>query len=93
VQEVVRVLEFGRKKYAAENWRKVPDLRRRYFAAMMRHVAARLRGEIVAKDSGLNHWAHAACSALFLLEVDLGGVPPDFGDLKEAGWPTDPSSR
>ena len=33
VREVVEVLTFGAKKYAPDNWQRVPEPRRRYFAA------------------------------------------------------------
>jgi hypothetical protein len=65
--EVVRVLEFGAKKYAPEAWRRVPDARRRYLSAALRHLAAISMGETVDPESGLLHAAHAACCALFLI--------------------------
>jgi hypothetical protein len=67
---VVDVLEHGRRKYGADNWRSVPEARRRYFAAAMRHMVAWFRGEKNDQESGLPHLAHACCCMLFLLEQD-----------------------
>ncbi|MFN9899957.1 MAG: dATP/dGTP diphosphohydrolase domain-containing protein, partial [bacterium] len=38
VEDVVKVLEFGARKYAPDNWMKVPDARERYWDAAMRHM-------------------------------------------------------
>lgn len=67
-EQVVRALMFGATKYGDENWRKVPDPQRRYWAAAMRHLKLWKKGELLAQDSGLPHLAHAVCSLLFLLE-------------------------
>jgi hypothetical protein len=69
--EVARVLTVGAKKYSAENWRHVPDLRRRYIAAAKRHINA-LQQDIMCDDeTGLHHAAHAVCCLMFLGEVEL----------------------
>lgn len=70
VRAVVKVLTFGAKKYAPENWRKVPDARRRYYAAALRHLTAWWEGETDDPETGLHHLAHAACCIIFLLEVE-----------------------
>lgn len=70
VAQVVDVLAFGSRKYGDGNWLRVPDHRRRYFAAMMRHAVAWYGGERLDTESGMNHMAHAACCALFLLARD-----------------------
>lgn len=46
--EVVRVLTVGAAKYAPDNWRKVPEARRRYLAAAWRHIVAWARGETLS---------------------------------------------
>lgn len=66
LREVVAVLDYGAQKYAPDNWRKVPDARRRYHNAAMRHLVASFEGEVVDQESGLPHLAHAACCLLFL---------------------------
>lgn len=67
---VVDVLGFGAAKYGDDNWRKVPDARRRYFAAAMRHLVAWYGGERLDPESGLHHLGHAMCCLLFLLALD-----------------------
>jgi hypothetical protein len=67
VRKVVGVLAFGARKYAPDGWRQVPDRRRRYYAAALRHLTAWWEGEAVDTESGHNHLAHAACCVLFLL--------------------------
>lgn len=67
---MVDVLGFGAKKYGDENWRQVPDARRRYFAAAQRHLIAWYGGERIDSESGLPHLAHALCCVVFLLEMD-----------------------
>lgn len=71
LEQIVKVLEFGAKKYARENWRHVPDARRRYLAASVRHLAAYMNGEAKDTETGLSHIAHAGCCVLFLLSLDL----------------------
>jgi len=68
--EVVKVLEFGARKYDAENWRYVEHGRRRYYAATMRHLVAWWLGERLDPETGLHHLAHGACNVLFLLALD-----------------------
>lgn len=69
-EQVVRVLTYGAKKYAPDNWRVVPEPERRYLAAARRHLAAWQRGELVDPESGERHLAHATCCLLFLLELE-----------------------
>lgn len=71
MQAVVRVLEFGAKKYGVGNWEHVPLLRTRYFDAAQRHLLAWWEGERTDADTGESHLAHAACCVLFLLAVEL----------------------
>lgn len=74
---VAQALTLGAAKYPEpENWRRVPNARRRYFAAAIRHAVAWLRGEKTDPESGLPHLAHLACNALFLLSFDLDDAPP-----------------
>lgn len=56
-----------------DNWRKVPELRRRYYAAAMRHLVAWWGGERLDPESGLHHLAHALCCVAFVLETELEG--------------------
>ena len=76
VNQVVQVLEFGSKKYADNNWMKVPSARTRYYDAAMRHIDAWWNGELLDLDKGdqkgshLPHLAHAICCLMFLMWFD-----------------------
>jgi hypothetical protein len=69
--EIVKVLEFGAKKYDVDNWQRVPQARTRYFDAAMRHLIAWREGESTDAESGLHHLAHAGCCVVFLLWFEL----------------------
>lgn len=71
LEQVARVLEFGARKYAPDNWRKVKGWRWRYFRAAIGHLAKWKAGEKLDAESGLSHLAHAACCLLFMLELDV----------------------
>ena len=83
VRDIVRVLEHGARKYEPENWRRVPNARRRYFSAMMRHILAWWRGERIDADSGFPHLACAGCSLLFLAALDQEGERPVTGPVED----------
>lgn len=68
VEEIVKVLEFGAKKYARDNWQKVAA--DRYLKAAFRHLIAYSQGEVNDKESGLPHLAHLGCCVLFLLSLE-----------------------
>lgn len=72
LDEVVKVLTYGAQKYSPENWRYVENAYERYFDALQRHVWAWKRGEQTDSESGLHHLAHAICSAMFIIELELG---------------------
>ena len=67
IAEVIDVLEYGAKKYAPDNWQKVPFSHERYYDALMRHVQAWWAGEKYDPETGRLHLAHAACCILFLM--------------------------
>ena len=71
---VVRVLMFGAKKYAPDNWMKIERPRERYVDAMLRHAVARAGGEVVDPESGEPHAAHVVCCALFLIWHDARAI-------------------
>ena len=80
INQVVQVLEYGASdKYEVDNWQKIPDARRRFYDAAMRHIDAWWNGEIIdidkdgVKGSQLPHLAHAICCLLFLLWFDNKG--------------------
>jgi hypothetical protein len=71
LKEVIKVLGFGAKKYARDNWQKVPNAEERYLDAAWRHLIALTEGEENDEESGLNHAAHCICCLLFLLWFKL----------------------
>lgn len=71
VEEVVKVMTFGARKYAKHNWCKVEP--ERYLSALLRHLTAIQKGEVIDPDSGLPHMSHVACNAIFLTSLQLEG--------------------
>lgn len=78
LEGLAAVLTFGAKKYAAHNWRGGID-NSRLIAALLRHLFAILRGEVVDKESGLPHIDHAGCCWMFLSNNMKNR--PDLNDL------------
>lgn len=70
LEDMVRVLEFGEKKYSRDNWKKglktteVVD-------SLLRHIYAYLNGEDIDPESGINHTGHIMCNAMFLSHMHL----------------------
>lgn len=71
LKATVEVLSYGAEKYEPDNWQKVPDAKRRYFDAAMRHLWAWKEGEAVDSESELDHLSHAMCNIMFLYEHDV----------------------
>jgi hypothetical protein len=69
VEDMVKVLTYGAKKYAPDNWKHVRP-KERYLAAALRHLTAWQHGEVIDPESNLPHLAHALCSILFLHYLD-----------------------
>lgn len=70
LHEIAKVLTYGAQKYAPNNWRLVEDHESRYFAAAQRHLWAWQRGEKTDPETGISHLAHAACSLMFLADLE-----------------------
>ena len=70
VNAVIRVLEFGARKYAIDNWKTVPDAKTRYYDAMQRHLDAWWNGEKKDQETGESHLAHVICCGMFLWWLD-----------------------
>lgn len=72
LEGMVRVLEFGKKKYAAWNFAEGKGLGKvRLISAALRHLFSYLRGEDNDPESGLSHVYHAQCCLLFLAYYNL----------------------
>jgi len=68
LDEVVKVLTIGAKKYDRHNWKKLDNIDDRYFAAAQRHMWALMKDEKLDPETGVHHAAHAICCMMFLLE-------------------------
>ncbi len=71
LEAVAEVLTHGAEKYADNNWQTVENGEQRYLAALLRHLAARERGEMRDVEWGLLHAAHMATNALFILWFEI----------------------
>ena len=70
LEDMVRVLEFGAKKYSRDNWKK--GLKTTEIVdSMLRHIYAYLNGEDVDPESGINHTGHIMCNAMFLSHMHM----------------------
>ncbi|WP_183229376.1 dATP/dGTP diphosphohydrolase domain-containing protein [Bartonella callosciuri] len=74
--EIGKVLEFGAKKYGADNWRNGMHWSR-FHGAALRHLLAWFGGENKDSESDLSHLAHAACCLLFLMECEAKQIGRD----------------
>jgi len=80
IKEVLKVLHYGDKKYPADdgcNWKRVPNAKKRYYSALMRHITAWWDEEKNDQESGMHHLAHACTNVLFLLYFEMKGYPED----------------
>lgn len=66
VESMVRVLEFGSRKYASLNYTKGMKFSR-VLNSFRRHTWADLRGEECDVESGISHLGHAMCNVMFML--------------------------
>jgi hypothetical protein len=81
IEAVGRVATFGAEKYSPHGWRSVPGGFERYTDAMLRHLFAEGRGELIDHDSKLSHASAVAWNALARLELLLTGKgmrPPAY---------------
>lgn len=76
LEEIIKVLAFGAKKYGDNNWATGMNWSR-CFSACMRHLWAWWRGESKDSETGLPHLAHAGCCILFMIAYELRGVGKD----------------
>lgn len=76
IHETIKVLMYGAEKYDDHNWKKVLNLRARYYNACKRHIDDWWEGEQLDTGdennpgSGLHHLAHAMCCLIFLMQAE-----------------------
>jgi hypothetical protein len=80
IEPMVRVLEYGCKKYAKENWKKGMPASQ-IIESMLRHTFKLLEGELVDPESGIEHVGHIQCNAMFLAYVLR--EKPEYNDLRQ----------
>ena len=74
---LARIRQYGVEKYGSEDsWKDVPDARKRYTDALLRHIFAWLAGEKLDKESGLRHIDHALCNLMFLVYFEEDNDDP-----------------
>lgn len=73
LEETTKVVTKGAEKYDDENWKLVPEGRRRYLAAAMRHIQQWRKGVIYDEEMGTHHIANAISNLMFILEKELQG--------------------
>lgn len=78
LEELVKVLTYGKNKYAKDNWRYLDEAYSRYFAAAQRHMWAMHRGESHDPESGYHHAAHAAACMFFMYELYMQDSLPSI---------------
>lgn len=77
IEGLAKVLTFGARKYAPNNWR-YGLAYGRLIAAMLRHLFAIMRGEDTDPESGLPHIDHVGCCWMFLSHMMK--TRPDLDD-------------
>jgi len=82
IEDIVKVLEFGARKYARDNWKNVEA--ERYVKAAFRHLVAYQQGERSDQETGLSHLAHLGCCVLFLLSMEKNNVAIPTSDRTSA---------
>lgn len=79
-EQIAKVLTAGAQKYADNNWIQVPEGRKRYMAASIRHQQQYRKGEIYDPETGVHHLICSAVNNMFIAEKDLQGwddIPDD----------------
>lgn len=72
VEAMVKVGSDGARKYTDNGWKTVPDGKARYEDALLRHLLAHLRGEVIDEESGSPHISHCMWNAAAIYELSKG---------------------
>lgn len=81
-EDQVKGLTYGATKYDDNNWRNVPEGRKRYMAAAMRHLQEYRKGNPWDDEQGIHHLSAAINNFSFIVEKDLQGWE-DISELME----------
>lgn len=73
LEEMVKGLTYGTIKYDDNNWVKVPNGRKRYLAAAMRHIQEYRKGNLWDEEQKIHHLSAAMNNFSFIVEKDLRG--------------------
>ena len=76
IEPIVRVLSFGARKYAPDNW-KLGNPWTDTYNSLIRHLVAWRDGEDQDPETGELHLAHIGCNVVFLLMYHLKGWGTD----------------
>lgn len=84
IEGTAAVFGFGAKKYGAHNFREGIS-HSRLVDAVLRHIMAMLRGEVLDPESGLPHLHHASCSLAMLdyMQQRFPGLNDIYEQIKE----------
>lgn len=83
IQETVRVMMYGCKKYSPNNWKRGFSYSS-VIECLQRHIDAWKHGEDNDAETGLSHLAHAMCNLVFLYFFHKRQeVYKEFDDRKE----------
>lgn len=80
-EDQVKGLTYGTIKYDDDNWINVPNGRKRYLAAAMRHLQEYRKGNLWDEEQGIHHLSAAINNFSFIVEKDLRGWE-DVQELK-----------
>lgn len=73
---IVKILEFGAKKYSDRNWEN-GMMWSRPFSACIRHLTAWWEHDPGDPETGFSHLWHAGCCILFLITYELRHIGTD----------------
>lgn len=66
---LAEVMTTGLRKYGRMTWRREMDIPA-YRDSLMRHIVAYMEGDVIDKDSGFPHLAHAMANVLILMDME-----------------------
>lgn len=72
VEAAARALGYGASKYTRNNYKNGIELNRLY-ASLLRHLFARMEGEVLDNESGLDHLDHIAANVQMLIYMVESG--------------------